>query len=256
VMKLMVVLLLVLNFLALVFMMPDDNSGAGIISGDQMPASGLALLSEVGVELRRLTAEEVKLTNVAESASDIKELGSNNTLIGREPARPKQSAAVLSTAAKLRSTSLLKEAPAFQCGHVKGIKGIDAANRLKKKMDRLGATNFVIGTSYAVEHKYWVYLGPYRSKQQAIDANDRLRKKKRSGYVFTNNKEQHSISVGVFSSSENAQRLRSELSLAGYRAKIWNQRVSLFVLKADIPSNGSAISALISKEGHVISTCK
>jgi hypothetical protein len=167
VMKLMVVLLLVLNFLALVFMMPDDNSGAGIISGDQMPASGLALLSEVGVELRRLTAEEVKLTNVAESASDIKELGSNNTLIGREPARPKQSAAVLSTAAKLRSTSLLKEAPAFQCGHVKGIKGIDAANRLKKKMDRLGATNFVIGTSYAVEHKYWVYLGPYRSKQQA-----------------------------------------------------------------------------------------
>ena len=48
-MKLIVVLLLVLNFLALVFMMPDTNSRTGIISGDVVTASGLALLSEVDV---------------------------------------------------------------------------------------------------------------------------------------------------------------------------------------------------------------
>jgi cell division protein FtsN len=284
--KIVVILFLVLNFLALLLLVPDDNGSAGISSSDEMSASGLSLLSEVDVELRAPDVGEVKLTTVVESTSVVKEIAPTDTSIGRETTAKKQQTAILvapksgvltqqttiliapdpeelkqrdvilSTAAKLRSAPLLRENQFFQCGIVNDINSIDAAGRLKKKLAKLGVKNFIIATSESTQHKYWVYLGPYRTKQQAIDANNRLRAKKHSGYVFTNDEVQYSISVGVFSSSENATRLQSELSLSGYRAKIWDQHVSLFGLKADVPLDDSAISALISEEGHVISTCK
>jgi hypothetical protein len=55
------------------------------------------------------------------------------------------------------------ETTAFQCDAVHGIKTIDAANRLKKKLAELTAKNFVIATIDQASNKYWVYLGSYRT---------------------------------------------------------------------------------------------
>ena len=51
-MKAVVILLVVLNLLAAFFLMPADSGITGVSSSKVMPASGLALLSEVEVELK------------------------------------------------------------------------------------------------------------------------------------------------------------------------------------------------------------
>ena len=53
------------------------------------------------------------------------------------------------------------------------------------------------------------------------------------------------ISLGVFNSIENAQRLQGKLNGQSYCTKTWHQEFSLFVLNADYPVDDLSISKVL-----------
>ncbi|MFT6153744.1 MAG: hypothetical protein ACJA1X_001089 [Bermanella sp.] len=254
-MKTVVILLVVLNLLAAFFLMPANNGITKISSSTEMSASGLALLSEVEVELKTPVDEQVEPITVVESIPVVKESFLDKSLITQEPAEPSKLEQALEIVTPQSPKTLVRETTAFQCGAVHGIKTIDAANRLKTKLAELKAKNFVIATSDQVSNKYWVYLGPYRTKQEAIDVNAKLRERNREGYFFSNNEVRNSISLGVFSSAVNAQRLQARLNELGYRTKTWHQLLTLFVLTADVPIDAFLVSKAVITDGYMIQTC-
>jgi hypothetical protein len=254
--KTVVIILVVLNLLAAFFLMPANNGITGVSSSPKMSASGLALLSEVEVELKAPVVEKVAPITVVESTPVVEEIVSNHAVAAQETLVSNESVSELAVITLRNPKLILKEKPAFQCGAIQGIKSIDAASQLKAKLAKLKVKNFIISTSDQVADQYWVYLGPYRTKQVAIDTNAKLRERDRGGYFFTNDEVKNSISLGVFSSAVNAGRLQAKLNRQGYRANIWNQQLVLFTLTAQIPVNYAAISALIGGEGYVLTECK
>ena len=255
-MKTVVIILVVLNLLAAFFLMPANNGITGVSSSPKMSASGLALLNEVEVELRAPVVEKLASITIIESASVVEEIVSNDAVSTQAAGGPRDPESTLRKVTLLSPKPLVEQIPAFQCGVVQSIKSIDAANKLKAKLAKLKVKNFIISTSDQVADQYWVYLGPYRTKQVAIDANAKLRERDRGGYFFTNEEVKNSISLGVFSSAVNAGRLQAKLNRQGYRTNIWNQQLVLFTLTAQIPVNYAAISALIGGEGYVLTECK
>jgi hypothetical protein len=253
--KTVVILLVVLNLLAAFFLMPANNGITGVNSSEVMPASGLALLSEVEVELKAPVAEKVSPITVAKRTAVIEKLVANYGVTAQETLESNESVPELAVTALRTTKPLLKENDAFQCGAIQGIKTIDAANQLKIKLAELKAKNFVISTSDEVSNKYWVYLGPYRTKQEAIDANKKLRERNRGGYFFTNDEVKNGISLGVFSSAVNAQRLQAKLNGQGYRTKTWRQQLSLFVLTADIPVEDLLKVNAVADDDYLIQSC-
>jgi hypothetical protein len=253
--KTVVILLVVLNLLAAFFLMPADNGISGVSSSAEMSASGLALLSEVEIELKAPVVEKVAPITVVESALVVEEIVSNDAVTAQETLEVSESAPALPVVTLRNPKPLLIEKPAFQCRAVKGIKSIEAANQLKIKLSELKAKNFTISTSDEVSNKYWVYLGPYQTKQEAVDANAKLRERNQGGYFFTNDEVKNSISLGVFGSETNAQRLQTKLNGQGYRTKTWNQQLSLFVLTADVPLDDLSISKMMMDDGYSIKDC-
>jgi hypothetical protein len=251
--KAVVILLVVLNLLAAFFLMTADSGITGVSSSKVMPASGLALLSEVEVELKVPLIENVAPITVIEPTLVVEEMVSSDAITAQET---NESVPELVVTALDTTKPLLKENDGFQCGTIQGIKTIDAANQLKTKLAELKAKNFVISTSDDVSNKYWVYLGPYRTKQEAIDANRKLRERNRGGYFFTNDEVKNGISLGVFSSIENAQRLQARLNEQGYRTKTWHQLFTLFVLTADVPIDAFLVSKEVITDGYILSKCE
>lgn len=259
-MKTVVILLVVLNLLAALFLMPANNDISGANSSEVVRSSGLALLSEVEVEFKASTIERVASTTVVESTPIVEEIveeivtkvdvSVQDNGESREPERTLEKVTLYSP------KPLVEEKPEFLCGVVQRIKSIDAASQLKARLANLKGQNFVISTSDLVADQYWVYLGPYRTKQEAIDANGKLREKDRGGYFFSNDEVKNSISLGVFSSAVNAERLQTKLSGQGYRTNIWRQQLVLFTLTAELPFDNAAILALISGEGYVLEECQ
>jgi hypothetical protein len=254
--KTVVILLLVLNLLAAFFLMPADNGIAGVSSSEVMPASGLALLSEVAVELKTPVAEKVEPITVVETTPVVDKIVSNDTVAAQETLESSEPMLELAVNTLRNSKPLLKENQAYQCGVVDGIKSIDAANQLIIRLAELDAKNFVISTSDEVSNKYWVYLGPYRTKQEAVDANRKLREKDRGGYFFSNDEVKNGISLGVFNSIENAQRLQEKLNGQGYHTKTWRQQLALFALTADVPIDDPSVSMLAKQRGYTLVSCK
>ena len=255
-MKTIVILLLVVNLLAAFFFMPAKNDSVAISISDQTAASKLALLSEGKVELESSVVEINDSINIVEAAPLVDAEISRNIMI--EPkvgVSEEQRTAVNNGSLEISKRSLELNIP-FQCVAVQGIKTIDAANRLKTKLASLNATNLTVAASDQVSDQYWVYLGPYKTKQKAINANVRLRERNRVGYFFTNEQVRNSISLGVFSSSLNAQRLQTTLNKENFRSKIWVRKLVSFVLTAEISSDDIAILTLISSEGYMPSTCE
>ena len=255
-MKTVVILLVVFNLLAAFFLTPANNGITGVYSSEEMSAAGLALLSEVDVEFKMPAVGKAEPITVVESTPVVEEIVWSEAILAQEAGQPRETEQALKKVTLYRAKTLVKEKPAFQCGVVQRIKSIDAANQLKAKLAKLKVNNFVISTSDQVTDQYWVYLGPYRTKQEALDANAKLRKRDRGGYFFTNDEVRNSISLGVFSSAVNAQRLQAKLNRQDYRANIWNQQLALFTLTAEMPVDSAAILALISGEGYVLAACK
>jgi cell division septation protein DedD len=253
--KTVVILLVVLNLLAAFFLMPADNGIAGVSSSTEMSASGLALLSEVEVELKKPVAEKVGPITVVESTPVVEEIVANDGVTAQETLESNESVPELAVTALRTTKPLLKENDAFQCGAIQGIKTIDAANQLKIKLAELKAKNFVISTSDEVSNKYWVYLGPYRTKQEAIDANIKLREKDRGGYFFTNDEVKNGISLGVFNSIENAQRLQKKLNGQGYRSKLWVQSLPLYILNAKVPIDKILALKMMVDTSYTLAEC-
>ena len=83
-----------------------------------------------------------------------------------------------------------------------------------------------------------------------------MREADRGGYFFSNAEVKNSISLGVFSSAVNAERLQARLNGQGYRTNIWSQQLALFTLTAELPADNAAILALLSGEGYVLTLCK
>ena len=255
-MKAVVILLLVLNLLAAFFLMPTDNGISVVSSSAEMSASGLALLSEVEVELESSFAAKVESITPIDDTPVVEVTVSNESVLLHDMPQPHEAEQALEQVTLYSSKPLVEETSGFQCGVVHSIKNIDAANLLKAKLAELNAKNFVISTSDQVADQYWVYLGPYRTKQEAIDTNAKLRERDRGGYFFTNDEVINSISLGVFSSAVNASRLQAKLNGQGYRANIWSQQLVLFTLTAKIPVDNAPILALISGEGYVLTRCE
>jgi cell division septation protein DedD len=253
--KTVVILLAVLNLLAAFFLMPVGNGISGVSSSPEMSASGLALLSEVEIELKAPVVENVAPITVVESTPVVEEIVSTDAVAAQKTLESNESVPALSVVTLRNPELILKEKPAFQCSAIQGIKTIDAANQLKTKLAELKAKNFVISTSDEVSNKYWVYLGPYRTKQEAIDANKKLRERNRGGYFFTNDEVKNGISLGVFSSAVNAQRLQAKLNGQGYRTKTWRQQLSLFVLTADIPVEDLLKVNAVADDDYLIQSC-
>jgi hypothetical protein len=254
--KTVVILLVVLNLLAAFFLLPANSGIARVNSNEVMSASGLALLSEVEVEIKVAHIENVAPITVVESTPIVEAIVSNDAIAAQETLEENEPAPALPVVTRRNSKPLLKENQAFQCGAVKGIKTIDAASRLKIKLAELKAKNFVISTSDEVSNKYWVYLGPYRTEEEAVDANAKLRERNRGGYFFTNDQVKNGISLGVFSSIENAERLQKNLNGQGYRSKTWHQLLTLFVLTADIPVDNFLVSKAVITDGYILSKCE
>jgi hypothetical protein len=246
----------VLNLLAAFFLMPADSGITGVNSSKVMSASGLALLSEVEVELKVPLIENVAPITVVESTPFVEEMASSDTVAAQKMFETSEPGSALPVVTLRNSKSSLNENQAFQCGAIQGIKTINAANQLKTKLADLNAKNFVISTSDEVSNKYWVYLGPYRTKQEAVDANAKLRERNRGGYFFTNEQVKNGISLGVFSSIEHAQRLQARLNGQGYRSKIWRQQLIMFVLTADIPIDDFLVSKAVITDGYILSKCE
>jgi len=220
-----------------------------------MPASGLALLSEVAVELKKPVAENVEPITVVETTPVVEKIVSNDTVAAQETLESSEPMLELAVSTLRNSKPLLKENQAYQCGVVDGIKSIDAANQLIVRLEELDAKNFVISTSDDVSNKYWVYLGPYLTKQEAVDANKKLRERNRGGYVFTNDEVKNAISLGVFNSIENAEGLQTRLNGQGYRTKTWRQQLTLFALTADVPIDDLLVSKTVTDAGYLIQDC-
>jgi cell division septation protein DedD len=253
--KAVVILLVVLNLLAAFFLMPADSGIAGVSSSEDMPDSGLALLSEVAVELKAPVVEKVEPTTVIEPTLVVEEMVSSDAITAQETLETSEPGPALPVVTLRNPKLILKGKSAFQCSAIQGIKTIDAANQLKAKLAELKAKNFVISTSDEVSNKYWVYLGPYSTKQEAVDANKKLRERNRGGYFFTNDEVKNGISLGVFSSAVNAQRLQAKLNGQGYRTKTWRQQLTLFALTADIPIDDLLISKTVTDAGYFIQDC-
>jgi cell division septation protein DedD len=245
----------VLNLLAAFFLMPGNNGITEISSSTEMSASGLALLSEVEVELKIPVAEKVAPITVVESIPVVEEIVSNNGVTSQETLESNESVSALPFITLRNSKPSSKENQAYQCGVFDGIKSIDAANQLKRKLIELQAKNIVISSSEKISSMYWVYLGPYLTKQEAVDANEKLRQRNRSGYFFTNDEVKNSISLGVFSSAVNAQKLQVELNGQGYRSKIWAQSLPLYTLVAEVPSDKALILKIMLDTGYTLTEC-
>jgi hypothetical protein len=254
--KTVVILLVVLNLLAAFFLLPANSGIAGVSSSEDMPDSGLALLSEVAVELKAPVVEKVEPTTVVESTPVVEEIISNDAVTAQETLESSEPVLELPVVTLATPKSLLKENDAFQCGAIQGIKTIDAANQLKTKLAELKAKNFVISTSDEVSNKYWVYLGPYRTKQEAIDANKKLSERNRGGYFFTNDEVKNGISLGVFDSEVNAEQLQVKLNGQGYSTKTWHQQLTLLVLSTDVPIDEPSVSMLAKQRGYTLASCK
>ena len=255
-MKTVVILLVVLNLLAAFFLMPVDNDIDGVNSNPEMTTSGLALLSEIEVEPAPPLVDKVEPITTIDDTPVVEVIVSNESVSEPDMAEPREPEQTLEQVTLYSPKPLVKESPAFQCGVVQSIKSISAANQLKGKLAKLKVQNFTISTSDLVIDKYWVYLGPYRAKQDAINANAKLREADRGGYFFSNAEVKNSISLGVFSSAVNAERLQARLNGQGYRTNIWSQQLALFTLTAEFPADNAAILALLSGEGYVLTLCK
>jgi hypothetical protein len=253
--KTVVILLVVLNLLAAFFLLPADTGITGLNSSEVMPASGLALLSEVEVELKAPAVEKVEVITVVESTLIVEEIVSNDAVAAQETLNSSETVPALAVVTLRNPMPFRKENPVFTCGAIDGVNSIDAANELKKELANLNMKDFVISTSNQTKNKYWVYLGPYDSKLEATEANSNLRTKSRSGYVFTNDEVKNSISFGVFSSIENARRLQTELNGFGYRPKIWNQVLPLYILEGAVPVDSKSVSIFAISKGYVLSNC-
>ncbi len=64
--------------------MPANNGITRISSSEVMPASGLALLSEVAVELKKPVAENVEPITVVETTPVVEKIVSNDTVAAQE----------------------------------------------------------------------------------------------------------------------------------------------------------------------------
>jgi cell division septation protein DedD len=236
----------VLNVLAAFFLMPADSGVTGKNPSDAMPASGLALLSEVDIELKTPPPEEIKSTIMVEQ----KKIVEKNTIPGQN-----------SSASNALIIGLLKPSlpPSatndIYCKIVDGISSIDEAKTLKAQLSELKVTNLVISISDRVKHRYWVYIGPYQTEQEAVKMNVKLREKNLRGYVISNAEVKNSVSLGMFSSLENAKKLQSQKNAKGYRAKIWDQSLPLYVVKGEYVIDNILVSKFVISKGYVISDC-
>jgi hypothetical protein len=254
--KTIVILLLAGNLLAAFFLMPAKSDRASVGASDIVAGSSLALLSEAKSKLESSMVEKIDSPNRVEEASLINGMISNDTVSERKANEAKKRELGLSLTPLSTSTPFLKQNTDPVCMMVQGIKTVDIANRLKTKLLSLTATNLIVAASDLFSDQYWVHLGPYKTEQDAINANVRLRETSRIGYVFTNDQEENSISLGVFNSSANAQRLQASLNKEGYSSKVWNRKLVLYDLTADISSNTAAILAFIANEGYIPAACK
>jgi hypothetical protein len=257
--KAVVVVLLVLNVLAAFFFLPAKN-GSGITSfSAEAAVSSLALLAEKKVKLNAPIEAEVKPDKIGVANNLVEKTLSEEALIKsrlKESREAKEKESAKKVESPTAFPSSMPRTTTLQCLVVKGIKTIASANRLKKDLISLNAINLVIAASNESSHQYWVYLGPYKTKQEALDVNVILRNKGRVGYFFTNEQVKNSISLGAFSSSANAQRLLASLQTEGYGPKIWRRKLDSLVLTAEVPNNDKAILALITREGYLSAACK
>ena len=73
----------------------------------------------------------------------------------------------------------------------------------------------------AVQDGYWVYLPPVQDRKQAQEAIDRLREKKvRDFFLMVTGEKKNSISLGVFSKPNLAQRRMKKISALGFDVQI------------------------------------
>jgi hypothetical protein len=186
--KAVVVVLLVLNVLAAFFLPAKNDSGSASASAEAA-VSSLALLAEKKVKLNAPIEAEVKPDKIGVASNLVEKTLSEEALI-KSRLKESREAKEKESAKKVESPTVfpssMPRTTNLQCLVVKGIKTIASANRLKKDLISLNAINLVIAASNESSHQYWVYLGPYKTKQEALDVNVILRNKGRVGYFFTN----------------------------------------------------------------------
>ncbi len=92
-----------------------------------------------------------------------------------------------------------------------------AAERLRAQ--RVFAT--LAPETVAVESRYWVYLPPASSREEALGALDRLQEQGFDSFVVGSGEYRNAISLGVFSTPEAARRLQVRVREQG-----WNPRTA------------------------------
>lgn len=68
--------------------------------------------------------------------------------------------------------------------------------------------------------EYWVHLGPYASRAEASQQNERLKKKSVDSFVIRDGELENAVSLGVFSEASRAETLLERLRKRGYNAEI------------------------------------
>jgi hypothetical protein len=88
-----------------------------------------------------------------------------------------------------------------------------------------------------------------------MEMNVKLREKNLRGYVISNAEVKNSVSLGMFSSLENAKKLQSQKNAKGYRAKIWDQSLPVYVVKGKYAIDNILVSKFVISEEYIISSC-
>jgi hypothetical protein len=136
---------------------------------------------------------------------------------------PNDEAAVAneSKAASVDVASKAESPPVVErCWEVGKLSGEDEAKQLVARLAATGHTLALQKRAVQGEPDYWVFLGPYANRRQALAAHRDLQVRKIDSFMINEGELENAVSLGLFSLEAGAQTIQQQRKKQGLDAKI------------------------------------
>jgi cell division protein FtsN len=109
---------------------------------------------------------------------------------------------------------------AESCWEVGKFAGEDQAKQAQQRLVALGHTLQLQKRSVQGEPDYWVFLGPYDNRRQALAAHRDLQARKIDSFLINEGELENAVSLGLFSLESGAQKMQQQRKKQGLDAQM------------------------------------
>jgi hypothetical protein len=184
--------------------MLDEHRSMSADNGKDIPASADKIPKENN------GGKVLPVTELQEVVSSQESVADKSVADGEEQGESSESSLVEEVAPPLFNT----------CWDIGKFSTEASAKQLQERLVALGEVLTIQKRSVAGEPDYWVFLGPYDSRRQALAAHRDMQARKIDSFLIAEGELENAVSLGLFSREAGAQKMLQERKKQGLDAKM------------------------------------